>query len=454
MSLVSRSDLETAGFCDHEAARRYALFEQVSQGWSGLATGRRPDAAYHVPGRIEVLGKHTDYAGGRSLVAATEQGFAVLAASRSDQTIRILDQARGEVRTFQIAPDVVAPRGDWANYPITVARRLATDFGASRGIDLVFRSDLPYAAGVSSSSALVVALALALIDANHLADHPRYRSVILTPRSLGGYLGAVENGKPFGPLGGSAGVGTMGGSQDQTAILCSKPDALVQYRFDPVREERTIPWPPHYRFAIGASGVIAEKAGAAIEHYNGLARLTAALGSLAATVSYGQHPTLGSALIDWIDGPAQIADKLRSQNTAGREALEARLTQLTAECRTIIPGVAAALERSDYATLGALVESSQRAAEMGLKNQIPETIALVDLARGLGAVAASAFGAGFGGSVWAMIDTASADRFISLWRERYLATFPNRAGATQMMVTRPSLPATRLPILDRTTTVG
>jgi hypothetical protein len=53
-----------------------------------------------VPGRIEVLGKHTDYAGGRSLLAAVERGFSIAVRPRSDCRLRITDAASGEVTSF------------------------------------------------------------------------------------------------------------------------------------------------------------------------------------------------------------------------------------------------------------------------------------------------------------------------------------------------------------------
>ena len=62
---------------------------------------------YHVPGRIEVLGKHTDYAGGRSLVCATEQGMAVETAPRADRTVRIVDAVAREATRLVLA-DILA----------------------------------------------------------------------------------------------------------------------------------------------------------------------------------------------------------------------------------------------------------------------------------------------------------------------------------------------------------
>lgn len=66
------------------------------------------------------------------------------------------------------------------------------------------------------------------------------------------------------------------------------------------------------------------------------------------------------------------------------------------------------------------------------------------LARDLGVQAASSFGAGFGGSVWALVPTADADGFATAWLERYSAEFPEAAERATALITRPGAPAHRL----------
>jgi galactokinase len=443
-----RPSLRAAGFLDEEVDRRAKAFDLVLARWRERFGPRDPTIAYHVPGRIEVLGKHTDYAGGRSLVCATEQGLAVLAAPAAGPRVRLVDARSQEQRDFEIDRAVRSLRGDWVNYPITVARRFLLDLGPLEGVDLVFASNLPYAAGVSSSSAIVVATALVLIAVNRLDARPEFTTVVRSLEELGGYLGAVENGRPFGRLAGGAGVGTMGGSQDQTAILCARPNALTQFRFDPVSLEGVTPWPADLTFAIAASGLVAEKTGAALEHYNGLARLTARLAELVDGGPRGSRGrTLGGALMEDAELAERVASRLRQwpdQAEAGR--LLARLTQLTAECRTIIPGVADALRRGDRDRLGELVAASQQGAVLGLRNQVEETVGLVAMAKTEGAVAASAFGAGFGGSVWAMVERRHAESFAARWKASYLERFPARSAGAVVFLTRPGPPATRLAV--------
>ena len=108
--------------------------------------------------------------------------------------------------------------------------RLATNFpGSVLGIDITLLSDLPRAAGLSSSSALIVAVATALIRRAALETRDEWRAAIRSPDDLSDYLGAMENGQSFRSLAGDSGVGTHGGSEDHTAIVtsrCRVPDGL------------------------------------------------------------------------------------------------------------------------------------------------------------------------------------------------------------------------------------
>ena len=146
-----------------------------------------------------------------------------------------------------------------------------------RGADIAFASDLPRAAGVSSSTALIIAIFTVLAEINQLEQHPAYRENIPTLDALASYLGCVENGRTFGTLAGDTGVGTRGGAQDHTAILRSVPGHLVRYAYSPPAMEAVIPLPPGLTFAIGASGVAAEKTGAAKDQYNRAAEAVTAI---------------------------------------------------------------------------------------------------------------------------------------------------------------------------------
>jgi galactokinase len=119
--------------------------------------------------------------------------------------------------------------------------------------------------------------------------------------------------------------------------------------------------------------------------------------------------------------------------------LAARVAQFREETDVIVPGVGDALRDRDFAALGGLVDRSQELAERVLGNQIPETMFLAREARASGAVAASAFGAGFGGAVWAMVAEAAAEEFARRLGASYARAFPARGG--RVMITRPAGPA-------------
>jgi len=166
--------LALAGMSEAEVDRKSRLFARTV-----AALGRRQTLRLWVPGRIEFLGKHTDYAGGRSLICAVERGIAVVATARDDRTVRLTDAASGEHVEIEMSATLSPADGSWTNYPITVVRRIARNFpGPLRGADIAFASDLPPAAGLSSSSALVVATFLAICDLNALGAHDEYRRAI------------------------------------------------------------------------------------------------------------------------------------------------------------------------------------------------------------------------------------------------------------------------------------
>lgn len=418
------------------AASRAALFARCDRALAALraAPGRW---TIWVPGRIEVLGKHTDYAGGRSVVCALERGFCVRAAPRGDNVVRVADVARRERVEVALGGALDLPPGHWGHYVAVVAGRVARNFpGVARGVDLAFASDLPAAAGMSSSTALLVAVFIALSKANDLRSHAVFRGMISSGEELAAYLGAVENGADFGPLAGDAGVGTMGGCQDHTAVLCAEPGRVSRFAWGPLRREGALPVPAGHVFALGASGIAAEKTGAALASYNraslAVRRLVAAWNAATGRAD----PTLAAAVESAPDAPARL--RALAPRAAGRHLpaayLVRRLDQFLAETYELVPAATDALARGALADFGIVADRSQRLAEEWLGNQVPQTVALQRLARDLGAVAASAFGAGFGGSVWALVPEADAATFTKSWRAAYGKAFPKLHAAAEFFI--------------------
>ena len=420
--------LVKGGMRPAESPAKAGLFASALRGLGELGEPARGDPyMVFVPGRIELLGKHTDYAGGRSLLAAVERGFCVSAVARQDAAMRIVDASSGEKATFEIGPDLLPAAGHWSNYPMTVARRLARNFdGPLRGADIAFQSDLPPAAGMSSSSAMMIAFFKVMAHVNCLARRAVYREHLAAPAALAAYLAAAENGQGFGPLAGDRGVGTLGGSEDHTAICCCQPGRLHLFSFCPVRLEQVIAFPTGYILAIASSGVLAEKTGEAMARYNRASRLVSALLELWKTHTGRDDRCLADAARSAPDAPEQLR-----QIVAGNphpafdaEALLRRFEQFLGENERIIPAACAALAQGDIGRFGSLVDQSQDLAEELLQNQVPQTVYLARAARRCGAAAASAFGAGFGGSVWALVKSAGAGAFLSAWADGYRREYP------------------------------
>ncbi|HOD79881.1 MAG TPA: galactokinase family protein [Phycisphaerae bacterium] len=432
----------SAAACDAKAGRLASLARRLMRD--------RADAdahAFFVPGRIEVLGKHTDYAGGSSVLAAAENGFCAVACGRSDRLVHVYDATFDQSERFEIAPDLAPPPGRWVNYPMTVARRLARNFPPRlNGADIALASDLPPAAGMSSSSAFMVATFLALSAVNDLPARDEYRREIRDALSLAQYLGCVENGQSFGSLEGDRGVGTFGGSEDHTCMLCARPGRLVQYAYCPARFELQFDLPGGLVFAIASSGVTAAKTGNAMESYNRASRLAGAAAAAWRAATDGAEPHLAAILAGADDAMSRLRSVLRAGSppspgqAAGSDGLAApdllrRAEHFFAENCEIIPAAGEALRRGDLEAFGRAVDRSQQLSESLLGNQVVETVFLARQARELGAVAASAFGAGFGGSVWALVDGERADALLAGWKHAYESACPARSKGARFFTT-------------------
>ncbi len=399
-------------------------------------TGQLPAWRWFVPGRIEIFGKHTDYAGGRSLLAAVPRGFVIAAGPRDDNSVRVIDARYGQTAMVTIG-DVRDVTG-WAKYLSVVVHRLARNFpGARLGADIAIASDLPRAAGLSSSSALVVGLSSALIRRAALTDRAEWREAIHSTLDLAGYLGAVENGLTFKSLASASGVGTHGGSEDHTAILTCREELVSAYSYVPVRHLEDAPMPRDWAFVIAASGIEADKAGSARDRYNHASLATRALMDVWNRARGESHPTLAAALASAPDAP----DALRAlvshvpHPDFSAAVLARRLEHYLGEDARI-PLAARAFRTGDRAAIAALADATQHDAEHLLGNQIPETVALARLARELGAFGASSFGAGFGGSVWALVDNGDAEDFRERWTRQYRETHSQIKGVDSF-VARP-----------------
>ncbi|WP_026415538.1 galactokinase [Actinomadura oligospora] len=163
------------------------------------AFGHAPEGVWHAPGRVNLIGEHTDYNDGLVLPFALPLGVMVAASRRDDDLV--------EVRSLQADGTVTAPLsgtpGDvkgWAAYPVGMARVLR-EHGVG-GATLLIDSDLPQGAGLSSSAALECATAIALCDLH---------GVEIAPAELARLAQRAENEH----------VGVPSGIMDQSASMLS-----------------------------------------------------------------------------------------------------------------------------------------------------------------------------------------------------------------------------------------
>ena len=311
---------------------------------------------WFVPGRLEVLGKHTDYAGGPSLLAAVDRGVVV---DLTDGADAIVVESAALPGRLELRPgvDPGLPGGHWGHYVQSVLDRLHLNFGELRPAQLSVESDLPLASGMSSSSALVA--------------------------------GGPARGRHLRRLGGPHRHAVLPrGAADRVHVL------------------------PHRGAADGpdARGLVFRRGGLGRVGREDRRRAGLLQRGLAAGPRAGRGVELGHRPL---------------RRHAGRGAGQQRGRP---------PGPGGHLRGRRLAG---------GPADQALGNQIPETNRLQSLARELGAPAASGFGAGFGGSVWALVPTVDADAFAASWLERYLAEYPGLAGAASTLVTRPGRPAHR-----------
>lgn len=398
--------------------------------------------SWFVPGRVEVFGKHTDYAGGRSLLIASQQGVTASATDAPDAALPGTVTARstaaeGDVQLVAGEPSEL-PAGHWGNYVQATIDRLTLNFGALKPVVIEVDSTLPLASGMSSSSALVVSVALALADHNDLWNNPSWSENILDRVDMAAYLATIENGLGFKALPGARGVGTFGGSQDHTAMLNCHSGQLGIFRFAPTVAEGAVSLPDGWTFVIAVSGVLAEKTGAALQAYNNASLQVRRLAELWSSKSGGSANTLAEVLAE--EGAREKMLLWAQQDPL----LLARLNAYLVEMEQAIPSAIEALRNGDVEGFGQAAQVSHENADANLGNQVAETNALQRLARELGAVGSSGFGAGFGGSVWALVRTDEAEAFAANWLRAYLEEFPEHSERASTLLTEPAESAHRV----------
>jgi len=127
-----------------------------------------PATLYRAPGRVNLIGEHTDYNDGFVLPAAIQFYCWVAAASRDDNKLAIHSENFNQ--TMDVSFDFISPKGKghWSNYPFGVAWTLRGAGKRLHGANLLIAGDVPLGAGLSSSAAIEVAVGFALLDQSGL----------------------------------------------------------------------------------------------------------------------------------------------------------------------------------------------------------------------------------------------------------------------------------------------
>ncbi|KAF4666776.1 galactokinase [Perkinsus chesapeaki] len=220
-----------------------------------------PNVIVRSPGRVNLIGEHIDYNGFGVLPCAIERYTFIAAGLSKDNSsdlmsLRHLDEKEFPAKVISSLPTKTPiPAHHWTNYVLAaymgLIERLGSDaIPTDKCIQMVVAGDLPRAAGVSSSSSLVVAAALAILGVFGLEDK-------LTRLELANVCADCER---F--------VGTAGGGMDQAAILLSKRGAATHITFTPVLKAEPVPLPKGSQFIVANSLVSSAKAETAPFRYN------------------------------------------------------------------------------------------------------------------------------------------------------------------------------------------
>jgi galactokinase len=313
------------------------------------------------PGRVNLIGEHVDYHGLAVLPMALERRIRIAFRSRQDRHVRVISAGPWGAREFEWTPELnPVTAGDWENYLRAAAQIVGRKWGAGAGVDAAVVSDLPSAAGLASSSALLVAFTLALLRANGRAA------------GFEELMEVLPDGEQF--------VGTRGGGMDHAAVLVSNAGCATLIEFEPL-SVRHIPLPSDWSFLVAHSLDAAEKSGAARGEYNARRRAgTAALQSLGYS-SYRSVP---------LEKAEALAARLANEQQRGA------FLHVTGEALRVREAVSA-MERHDAAAFGRLLNESHASLRDRLRVSSPALDRLVKSAVDSGALGARLTGAGFGG---------------------------------------------------------
>ncbi len=422
------------------------LYGSVEEGFHQAFPNQSDVMFVRAPGRVNIIGEHTDYNGLPVLPMAIDRETVIAFAVSDDEECTIVNaDGEHEPRKFDISSDIKSlPMGDWGTYVQAAAQAVCrwAEINSPGALPLngfvgCVGGNIPGQAGLSSSSALVVASALAIARVN---------GIEISRAELSAVLAAGEHY-----------VGTQGGGMDHAVILMAEQGAALKVDFFPVRVKPT-KLPDGYVLVIANSMVSAKKTGEARAGYNtrvaecklGLRMLRSLAKADYPAVMKAklmsefmdvvgdarpyieQLPTCGMSLRDISAFTGLTEDYLTERCLKQRDGdhlpepkegflLGLRCRHLLTESARVHQAVEAA-SRSDAAAL--MNQSHESCAnDYGLSRRELET--LVAALRRHGAVGARLTGAGFGGCTVALVHSDDVQRLIDgVWQDYYVDYLP------------------------------
>lgn len=342
--------------------------------------GSSPDILIRSPGRVNLIGEHTDYNDGFVLPLAIERALWIALRPRSDDTVRIWSALGDQWADFSLSS--LSPGGGWVSYVQGVANELITAGKEPGGWEGTIVSDIPTGAGLSSSAALELGSARAFSAVSGFVWDPVEMAVISQ---------RAENDW----------VGMNCGIMDQLICAAGQPDQAL------LIDCRALTWTPA---AVPTGAVVVVLDTSTRRELVGSAYNDRVAGCQEAARAFGV-----AALRD-LDRETLEAGGHRLDPTVFRRARHV----VSENTRTL--DMAAALNRGDLAAAGRLMAASHTSMRDDFEISSPALDAMVDAAaQSPGCYGARLTGGGFGGSCVALVDAGQIDRFESETSTRYRA---------------------------------
>ncbi|MBA8988970.1 galactokinase [Curtobacterium pusillum] len=334
--------------------------------------GYEPAVRYSAPGRVNLIGEHTDYNDGYVLPFAIDRRTTASIAPRTDRVIRVasaFDEAGGPVSLplDELTPDAM---DGWSSYVFGIAwslREQGADLADKTGFDVFIESDVPVGAGLSSSAAIECGVALAFNDLWELG---------LDRKSLARVGQYSENHA----------VGAPTGIMDQSASLLGEQDAVV------FLDCRTLDTAV-VDLALEANGLEVLVMDTRVEH----AHATGGYAARRASCEKGAKVLGVEALRD-----VAVDDLPRAQDLLDDETFR-RVRHIVTEDQRVLDTVRTLREQGPRA-IGSLLVASHESMRDDFEISVPELDLAVATAMEHGAVGARMTGGGFGGAAIALVD--------------------------------------------------